>query len=75
MLIFIFDELLIFTYTILDEIFVPLLSFAENHKDWPECVAQDVQKHVHSLKSTVYQVRPKSSSLLENPNENFNHLL
>lgn len=37
--------------------FVPLLSNEENHDKWPEMVAQDVQKHVHNLKSTVYQVK------------------
>lgn len=28
-----------------------------NHQRWPAVIAQDVQKHVHSLKSTVYQVK------------------
>lgn len=41
---------------LVDEIFVPLLSNTENHIGWPEMVAQDVLKHTHSLKSTVYQV-------------------
>lgn len=31
---------------LVDEIFVPLLSNTDNHKGWPEMVAQDVQKHV-----------------------------
>ncbi|XP_059610636.1 dynein beta chain, ciliary isoform X2 [Phlebotomus argentipes] len=47
--------------TLVDEIFVPLLSNPQNHKGWPEMVAQDVQKHVHSLKSTVYQVKGQVS--------------
>ena len=34
---------------LVDEIFVPLLSNHENHKGWPEMVAQDVQKHVSSF--------------------------
>lgn len=42
---------------LVDEVFVPLLSNEDNHKGWPEMVAQDVKKHVHNLKSTVYQVR------------------
>lgn len=43
--------------SLVDEVFVPLLSNEDNHNGWPEMVAQDVQKHVHNLKSTVYQVR------------------
>lgn len=43
--------------SLVDEVFVPLLSNEENHNGWPEMVAQDVQKHVHNLKSTVYQVK------------------
>lgn len=42
---------------LVDDIFVPLLSNEENYVDWPEIVAQDVQKQVHNLKSTVYQVK------------------
>lgn len=47
--------------TIVDEVFVPLLSNEVNYKDWPQMVAQDVQKHVHSLKSTVHQVKGQVS--------------
>lgn len=43
--------------TLVDEVFVPLLSNEENHDHWPEMVAQDVLKQVHNLKSTVYQVK------------------
>lgn len=43
--------------SLVDEVFVPLLSNSDNHKGWPEMVAHDVEKHVHSLKSTVYQVQ------------------
>lgn len=43
--------------TLVDEVFVPLLSNEANYCDWPEIVAQDVQKQVHNLKSTVYQVK------------------
>ncbi|KAG8321110.1 hypothetical protein J6590_052486 [Homalodisca vitripennis] len=39
------------------QIFVPLLSNPSNHKNWPPVVAQDVSQHVHSLKSTVHQVK------------------
>lgn len=43
--------------SLVDEVFVPLLSNEDNHNGWPEMVAQDVLKHVHNLKSTVYQVK------------------
>ena len=43
------------------QIFVPLLSNPSNHKKWPPVIAQDVKKHVHSLKSTVYQVKGQVS--------------
>jgi dynein heavy chain len=42
-------------------VFVPLLSNPANQKKWPPVVAQDIQKHVHSLKSTVYQVKGQVS--------------
>lgn len=48
---------------LVDEVFVPLLSNEENHDGWPEMVAQDVKKHVHNLKSTVYQVRKNFISI------------
>lgn len=41
---------------LVDDVFVPLLSNEANHVGWPEMVAQDVKRHVHNLKSTVYQV-------------------
>lgn len=43
--------------SLVDEVFVPLLCNHDNHEKWPTVVAQDVNKHVHSLKSTLYQVR------------------
>ncbi|EFA11309.2 dynein beta chain, ciliary [Tribolium castaneum] len=43
--------------SLVDEILVPLLSNSKNHEKWPPVIAKDVQKHVHSLKSTVYQVK------------------
>lgn len=39
------------------QILVPLLSNPANHHMWPAVIAKDVHKHVHSLKSTVYQVK------------------
>ncbi|KAJ8968779.1 hypothetical protein NQ317_016724 [Molorchus minor] len=43
--------------TLVDEILVPLLSNSVNHIKWPIIIAKDVAKHVHSLKSTMYQVK------------------
>lgn len=43
--------------TLVDEIFAPLLSNPENHKELPEIAVQDLAKHVHSLRGTLYQVR------------------
>ncbi|KAL1493068.1 hypothetical protein ABEB36_011203 [Hypothenemus hampei] len=38
-------------------ILVPLLSNPHNHIVWPSVIIKDVYKHVHSLRSTVYQVK------------------
>ncbi|XP_055848919.1 dynein beta chain, ciliary isoform X2 [Episyrphus balteatus] len=46
---------------LVEEVLVPLLSNEDNYKSWPDMVAQDVQKHVHSLKSTVHQVKGQVS--------------
>ncbi|XP_045482107.1 dynein beta chain, ciliary [Harmonia axyridis] len=43
--------------SLVDEILVPVLSNTSNHDIWPTVIAKDIQKHVHSLKSTVYQVK------------------
>lgn len=42
--------------TLVDNIFAPLLSKAENHKDLPDVAIQDICRHVHSLRGTLYQV-------------------
>lgn len=46
---------------LVEEVLVPLLSNEDNYNNWPDMVAQDVQKHVHSLKSTVHQVKGQVS--------------
>jgi dynein heavy chain len=43
------------------QVFVPLLSNPTNQKKWPPVIAQDIQKQVHGLKSTVYQVKGQVS--------------
>lgn len=43
--------------TLVEEVFVPLLSNADNQKGWPQVVADDVINHVQAFNSIVYQVR------------------
>lgn len=45
--------------TLVDNIFAPLLTKPENHKDLPEIAIQDICRHVHSLRGTLYQVIKK----------------
>lgn len=42
--------------TLVDNVFAPLLSKSENHKDLPDVAIQDICRHVHSLRGTLYQV-------------------
>lgn len=42
--------------TLVDNVFAPLLGKAENHKDLPDVAIQDICRHVHSLRGTLYQV-------------------
>jgi hypothetical protein len=42
--------------TLVDDIFAPLLTKPENHKDLPEVAIQDICRHVHALRGTLYQV-------------------
>ncbi|XP_015596133.2 dynein beta chain, ciliary [Cephus cinctus] len=43
--------------TLVDNIFAPLLSKPENHMKLPEVAVQDICRHVHSLRGTLYQVK------------------
>ncbi|XP_058791425.1 dynein beta chain, ciliary [Phymastichus coffea] len=43
--------------TIVDNIFAPLLCKPDNHKDLPGVAVQDISRHVHSLRGTLYQVK------------------
>ncbi|XP_066560773.1 dynein axonemal heavy chain 9 [Amia ocellicauda] len=47
-----------------EQVVVPILSDDRNHCDWPHVVSQDVKRHIHSLKSSVFvmvgQVRGKT---------------
>lgn len=40
---------------------MPLLTNPLNYEQWPAIISHDVQAHVHSLKSTVYQVKGQVS--------------
>lgn len=51
----------LFCHVFVSQIFVPLLANPENHKNWADVVSLDVKEHVHSLKSSVYQVKGQIS--------------
>ncbi|XP_066292954.1 dynein beta chain, ciliary-like [Branchiostoma lanceolatum] len=54
---------------LVDDIVVPLLSNFRNHDAWPTVVSQDVLRHVHNLKNSVYVVagQVKGKTLLPLP--------
>ncbi|XP_064323504.1 dynein axonemal heavy chain 9 [Phalacrocorax carbo] len=41
---------------LVEEVIVPILTNQRNHEGWPQVVSQDIMRHVHSLKSTVFMV-------------------
>ncbi|XP_074463654.1 dynein axonemal heavy chain 9 isoform X3 [Larus michahellis] len=41
---------------LVEEVIVPILTNQKNHQGWPQVVSQDLMRHVHSLKSTVFTV-------------------
>ncbi|XP_032899964.1 dynein heavy chain 9, axonemal isoform X2 [Amblyraja radiata] len=41
---------------LVDEVVVPVLTNSRNHGYWPQVVSQDVVRHAHSLKSSVFVV-------------------
>lgn len=45
--------------TLVDNLFAPLLSKEDNHKDLPAIAIQDINRQVHSLRGTLYQVKMK----------------
>ncbi|KAI8812367.1 dynein heavy chain and region D6 of dynein motor-domain-containing protein [Cladochytrium replicatum] len=49
-----------FLSTMLDEIYLPLLTNPKNLDSWPEVVAGDVLRHFHSLNGAVYVISGKS---------------
>ncbi|NWQ82098.1 DYH9 protein, partial [Columbina picui] len=37
-------------------VIVPILTNKKNHQGWPQVVSQDIVRHVHNLKSTIFTV-------------------
>ncbi|KFQ91060.1 Dynein heavy chain 9, axonemal, partial [Nipponia nippon] len=54
---------------LVEEVIVPILTNQKNHQGWPQVVSQDIMRHVHSLKSTVFMVvgQVKGKTLLPLP--------
>ncbi|NXG21537.1 DYH9 protein, partial [Grallaria varia] len=50
-------------------VIVPILTNRKNHQGWPRVVSQDIIRHVHSLKNTVFMVvgQVKGKTLLPLP--------
>lgn len=43
--------------TLVEEVFVPLLSNSRNHSNWPGVVAEDVVRHIHTFRNTINQIK------------------
>ena len=40
----------------LPQVVAPLLSNSRNHAEWPKVVSEDIRRHIHSLKTSVFVV-------------------
>jgi dynein heavy chain len=49
-----------FLSTLLEEVYLPLLTNPKNLESWPEVVANDVLRHFHQLNGAVYVISGKS---------------
>lgn len=49
-----------FLSTLLEEVYLPLLTNPKNLESWPEVVASDVLRHFHQLNGAVYVISGKS---------------
>ncbi len=49
-----------FLSTVLEEVYLPLLTNPKNLESWPEVVANDVLRHFHQLNGAVYVISGKS---------------
>ncbi|NWV12184.1 DYH9 protein, partial [Ptilonorhynchus violaceus] len=54
---------------LVEEVIVPILTNRKNHQGWPRVVSEDIIRHVHSLKSTIFRVvgQVKGKTLLPLP--------
>jgi dynein heavy chain len=53
-----------FLSTVLEEVYLPLLTNNKNLETWPEVVANDVLRHFHQLHGAVYVISGKSKATL-----------
>jgi dynein heavy chain len=53
-----------FLGTVLEEVYLPLLSNNKNLEKWPEVVANDVLRHFHHLHGAVYVISGKSKVIV-----------
>lgn len=69
--------------TLVEEIFVPVLSSKRNHRAWPHFISQDVDRHVEAIRNKIYIVNgqamgrtllpiPKATGKLGGSNRNGN---
>ncbi|XP_032902051.1 dynein heavy chain 11, axonemal [Amblyraja radiata] len=69
--------------TLVEEIFVPVLSSKRNHRAWPHFISQDVDRHVEAIRNKIYVVNgqamgrtllpiPKATGKLGGSNRNGN---
>ncbi len=49
-----------FLSTLLEEVYLPILTNQKNLESWPEVVATDVLRHFHQLNGAVYVISGKS---------------
>jgi dynein heavy chain len=49
-----------FLSTLLEEVYLPILTNKKNLESWPEVVANDVLRHFHQLNGAVYVISGKS---------------
>ena len=53
-----------FLSTVLEEVYLPLVTNPSNLESWPEVVAQDVLRHFHQLNGAVYVISGKAKVCL-----------
>ncbi|XP_034948410.1 dynein beta chain, ciliary-like [Chelonus insularis] len=43
--------------TLIEEAYLPLLTNPQNQQNWPEVIAEDVEKYIHELRSSICQLK------------------